>query len=1038
MLSVSAAFKAQEAADGNRPRLRANLFFGNYALLQTAASSGAFSADYPAAGAVNGDRTELNIGAAATADNGIGQASFKSSGVPDTDPADSVWWSVTFAQAKYINYLKIYQRAGHGLTEYWVDAYFDGAWYPIAHRVAGGSGYVGSTTMPAGYGDEPYGDTPYGSPWPPYLEGEWPLTLAEIDLGFEVYASALRIRAVSTEVASDYMELVAVEVYRKVDVSSRVLSCDIQKKRDFRFENTLAFTSEVKFSNSDKFFSSGYTPTDAERMAGFTNEDLRSGVKIKIDLGFDLGNQVEYADGYSGYLNTIVDDTPDRSCMVSCRDFTQFLINRKDFSPAKFNVLIEDAVEYVLNRYNISSYEMDVDATYRPLVVFFTNGEYGLDAIRKLARAATDGDFFFSESGRATFKNYSSQNEFSINSYQKWLAYDTATNINFDTPRGCIRRNFIYDNFGEEKFDSDKWETVQDDGEGKIEIADVGSAPAVEYALHVLNTSRKVANQAPETNTKKELVGLLPLNAATPINVWFDLWIANLSNSISNSSDGIIFQVGVNNGTVQSAVTAYSAIPVMNRAGYYLVFQQGQTGLSFEGDSTLRIIRVDAAGNRTVIGYLQNYGIPTSKTRFLMQKNGTSWNIYANGVNILSATEAGTEITGLQYLQVVDFARTEYQAAASAESISADLYFQNLMYGYSTGATATYISQVIDRGPNYTDAGYALAEVYETANGTADFYIRLSNDGITWGSWLAISPPADITGLGSYRYHQLKVEMGGSLFNDVELPIVSEMAITWTEANSKYPASANISLQGKMLDSRLNRTNTLAGDNIIYNKFTVYSTMPVLEGSDTDELFNFFDDSGYISSLKPKYITTDTDFEAIIEGGMDTLYMNGSNPAAILLTFKSGNSTAEFIYKSPVRPKIRINVSSATLLTGLKLQGKKWQRDQKFTYQYTDTDSQKIYEEREFTYSSDLIQSQTHAQQIATKVVALYKEQKVFFEDITIRPTFCLQLNDRPTIYDAHEGLNDDFYIVAIKHHYSVDDSGEADVYTVISPVKII
>jgi len=1037
MLSVSAAFKAEEAADGNRPRLRANLFFGNYALLQTAASSGAYSADFPAAGAVNGDRTEINIGAAANADNGIGQASFKSSGVPDTDPADSVWWSVTFSAAKYINSLKIYQRAGHGLTEYWVDAYFEGAWVPIAHRVAGGSGYVGSTTMPAGYGDEPYGDTPYGSPWPPYLEGEWPLTLAEIDLGFDIFAGGIRIRAVITEVSNDYMELVAVEAYRKVDVSERVLSCDIQKKRDFRFENTLAFTADVTFSNTDKFFSSGYTPTDDEREAGFTNEDFRSGVKIDVDFGFDLGNQVEYADGYTGYINTIVDDTQARTCDVTCRDYTQFLISRKDFSPAKFNVLIEDAVEYVLNRYNVSSYEMDVDSTYRPMVVFFTNGQYGLDAIRYLAKAATDGDFFFSESGRATFKNYASQNEFSINSYEKWLNYDTATNVTLDTPQGCIRRNFIYDNFGEEKFDSDKWQIVQEEGEGKIEIVDIGVAPATEYAMHVYNSSRKVANQAPETNTKKEMVGLLPLNAATPINVWFDLWIANLSNGISNSSDGIFFQVGVNNGTVQN-VSAYLTVPVMNRAGYYLIFQQGKTGLSQEGDSTLRIIRVDAAGNKTVIGYLQNYGIPTSKTRFLMQKNGTSWNIYANGVNILSATETGTEITGLQYLQVVDFARTEYQAAASAESVSADLYFQNLMYGYSTGATATYITQIIDRGPNYTDAGSVLAEVYATANGTADFYVRLSSDGTTWGSWLAISPPADLSGFGSYRYVQIKIEMGGSLFYDVELPIISEVAVTWAEANSKYPASANISLRGKMLDSRLNRTNTLAGDNIIYNKFTVYSTMPVLEGSDTDELFNFFDDSGYISSIKPKYITADTDFEAIIADGMDTLYMDGSNPAAIFMTFKSGDSTAEFIYKSPVRPKIRINVTSATLLTSLKLLGKKWQRDQKFTYQYTDTDSQKLYEEREFTYSSDFIQSQTHAQQIATKVVALYKEQKVFFEDITIRPTFSLQLNDRPTIYDAHEGLNEDFYIVAIKHHYSVDDSGEADVHTVISPVKII
>lgn len=1038
MLPVSAAFTAQEASDANKPRLQAFLFFGNYALLQTAASSGAISTDYPAAGAVNGDRTEINVGPASGADNGIGLASFKSAGIPDTAPADSIWWSVTFPTAKFINYLKIYQRAGHGLTEYWVDVYSDGAWRPAAHRVAGGSGYVGATSYPTGYGDAPYGDEPYGSPWPPYLEGAWPLTLAEIDLGFDVLSSGVRIRAVTTEVALDYMELVAVEVYRKVDVSNRVLSCDIQKKRDFRFENSLAFNSDIIFSNTDKFFSSGYVPTDAERIVGFTNEDVRSGAMIKVKLGYDLGNLVEYTDGYTGFLNTINDDTPDRTCNVTCRDYTQFLINRKDYSPAKFNVLLEDCVEYVLNRYNVSNYEMDVDSTYRPLCVFFTNGEYGLDVLRGLARAATDGDFFFSESGRATFKNYASQNEFSINSYNKWLAYDTATNINLDTPRGCIRRNFIYDNFGEAEFNTEKWITAQDVGEYKFEMTDIGVAPVTEYALHLLNTSRKVANQAPETNTKKELNAKLPLANNTPINIWFDLWLGNLSNGISNSADGIFFQVGVNNGVVQGAVSAYSAAPVINRAGYYLVFQQGQAGLTQEGDSTLRIIRVAANGTRTVIGYLQNHGIPTSKTRYLMQKNGTAWEIYANGVSILSATETGTEITGLQYLQIVDFARTEYQAAASAESISADLYFQNLMYGYSTGATATYISQIIDSGPNYTDAGEVLAELYETADGTADFYVRLSSNGITFGAWQAISPPADLTAFGAYRYKQIKVEMGGSLFDDVELPIISEIAVTWNESNAKYPTSANISLRGKMLNSKLSRTNTLAGDNVIYNKFTVYSTMPVLSGEDADELFNFFDDSGYISTIKPKYITVDTNFEALISGGMDSLYMAGSNPASIFLTFKSGSCTASFLYKSPVRPQITLDVVSPTLLTGLKLLGKKWDRNQKFTYQYTDTASQKVYDVREFTFSSDYIQSQTHAQQIATKAVNLYKEERVFFEDITIRPTFSLQLNDRPTLYDAHEGLNDDFYVVAIKHHYSVDSSGEADVYTMITPVKII
>ena len=1035
MISTSAGFKAAQAAAVNKPKIKGSLFFGNYALQQTVDSSTPFSADYPAAGAVDGDRTEINIGPYTAADNGIGKSSFKSAGIPDN--GDNVYLTVMFAAAKYINYLKLYQRAGHGLTEYWVEAMYDGNWVAIAHRVAGGSGYVGSPTMPAGYGDEPYGDTSYGSPWPPYLEGEWSLGLAEIDLGFDVYCTGIRIRPIHTEVALDPAEIVELEIFRKVDITSRMISCDIAKKRDFRFDNSLSYTAELTCDNSDKFFSSGYVPSDAERMAGFTNEDLRSGIPIKIEAGFEVNGADEFIDQFTGYLNDLGGDTTARQYQFSARDYTQFLINRKDYSRALYNTLLEDCVRYILNRYNVSNYEMTVANTYRRLVVFFSNGETGLDVIRNLAKATTDGDFYISEDGMAVFKNYATKNEFSINSFDKWAAYDTATNVSLVTPKGCIRRNFVYDHFNQDSIDPALWQIAQDEGENGVETVDIGTPPASEFAFHVLANSRKAANVAPETVTKKELNALLPFTTDDPVNVWFDLWVANLANGIGTSQDGIYFELGLNTGVVQSAVTAFGAAPVMNREGYYLIFQQGQAGLSFEGDSTMRLIRVDAAGNRTVIGYLQNYGIPTSKTAFLLQKNGSTWKVYANGVAILTATETGTQITALKYAQIATFAFTSYAAAASAESISADLYFQNLFYGYTTASTATYISQIIDRGLNFSDAGAVSSELYETANGTADFYARISDDGLTWGSWIAISPPADLSGIGSKRYVQIKVEMGGSLFTDVELPLISEIAVSWTESNAKYSAVADFDLQGQMLASNLKRTNTLAGDNILYNYFKVSSTMPTLVGNTTDVIYKFFDFSGFISAVKPKYISADTDLEATIQDGMDTAVMAGANPAALVAQYKSGSLSTAFIFPSPTKPKIRLTVVSPAVITALYIQGQKWDRSEKFVYEYSDAASQKIYDKREFTYSSEYIQSQTHSQQIAQKAIALFKEQKTFYEELPVRPLFSAQINDRVALYDAHEGVDDDFYIVAINHHFSVSDK-EADVSTTITPVKIV
>ena len=1035
MISTSAGFKAAQAAAVNKPKIKGSLFFGNYALQQTASSSTPFSADYPAAGAVDGDRTEINIGAATAADNGIGKSSFKSLGIPDN--GDTVYLTVMFAAAKYINYLKLYQRAGHGLTEYWVDAMFEGSWQPIAHRVAGGSGYVGPTTMPAGYGDEPYGDTPYGSPWPPYLEGEWSLGLAEIDLGFDVLCTGIRIRPIATEVALDYAEIVELEVFRKVDITSRMISCDIAKKRDFRFDNSLSYTAEVTCDNSDKFFSAGYVPTDAERMAGFTNEDFRSGIPIKIEAGFEVAGAVELIDQFTGYLNDIGGDTNARQYQFSARDYTQFLINRKDYSRAKYNVLLEDCVRYILNRYNVSDYEMSVASTYRRLVVFFSNGEYGLDIIRNLAKATTDGDFYIAEDGTATFKNYATQNEFSINSYDKWAAGTTITNVAIDNPKGVLRRNHIYDNFNSDALDATLWETVQSAGENQSEMLDIGTPPASEYLYHLLAVSRKLANNAPQTTTKKEINGIMPLSSNDPVNVWFDLWINNLANSINRSEDGIYVEIGLNTGVVQSAVTAYGAAPVMNREGYYLIFQQGQAGLSFEGDSTMRIIRVAANGTRTVIGYLQNYGIPTNKTRFLLQKNGSTWKVYANSVNILTATETGTQITGLKYFQFVNWAMTDYTLVGDASSISADIYFQNLMYGYTVESTGTYISQVIDRGPNFANAGNATSEFYETGSGTADFYIRVSDDGITWGEWIAIAPPADLSTIASKRYNQIKVEMGGSLFTDVELPVISEIALSWAENNSRYSPVADFDLRGQMLSSNLKRTNTLAGDNIIYNSFKVSSKMPALVGNDTDILYQFFDFSGFISSIKPKYISVDTDMAATINDGMDTAAMAGANPASLVAIYKSGSLSTSFIYPSPTKPKIRITVTAPAVITALYIQGKKWDRSEKFVYEYSDITSQQDYDVREFTYTSEYIQSYTHSQQIAQKAIALFKEQKTFYEELPVRPLFSAQINDRVALYDAHEGIDDDFYIVAINHHFSVADK-EADVTTTITPVKIV
>ena len=78
---VSASFSAAQNSTTREPRSKMLLIFRDQAESaegSVATSDGDFSADFPPAGAINGDKTHINYGPAATADNGIGKSGWKS------------------------------------------------------------------------------------------------------------------------------------------------------------------------------------------------------------------------------------------------------------------------------------------------------------------------------------------------------------------------------------------------------------------------------------------------------------------------------------------------------------------------------------------------------------------------------------------------------------------------------------------------------------------------------------------------------------------------------------------------------------------------------------------------------------------------------------------------------------------------------------------------------------------------------------------------------------------------------------------------
>ena len=110
-LPVSQTFINTSGSDVNQPVAQVHLVLGNYcstpAYGTTVTSNGDDgSGNYPASGAIDGDRTEINIGPAAGADNNIGKSSWKSSHVPTSINPSML--TITFSKPTTITRLKVY------------------------------------------------------------------------------------------------------------------------------------------------------------------------------------------------------------------------------------------------------------------------------------------------------------------------------------------------------------------------------------------------------------------------------------------------------------------------------------------------------------------------------------------------------------------------------------------------------------------------------------------------------------------------------------------------------------------------------------------------------------------------------------------------------------------------------------------------------------------------------------------------------------------------------------------------------------------
>lgn len=440
MIPVSNEFTIAQQADVAQYVQLTNLILGNYAASgagSTASSNGDdASGNYPAAGSIDGDRTEINIGAPANADNGVGLSSWKAASNPSGGSPNIL--TIQFGQSRTFNRLKLYNLAANPLTSYIVEYSVDGStgWTAFAGTPDQYTPPIGSYY---GWGSPGgWGGGPWGGAMPFSITGG----LDQYETPSNITAKAFRVRVFATNTGGP-AQIVELEIYRKVDISSRLIGLKVDRKKDFKLAQPISTQLNLTLDNKDQFFSLFYAPI-ASQAAAYVNaewEDL--GINVEVNEGFITYAGPQLIRTFTGSVDTINNNVKPGQAQVVARDFMKHLINQYDSCNLKTSIDITACIQYLLNRNNVSNYEMNLFTTTIVLAYFFAYQTQILTTIQSLVQAAGDALFYFDEAGYATFQYYLSnapQNN-TINTQGGWQS-GTLQNLDATTTPGVIVSSF--------------------------------------------------------------------------------------------------------------------------------------------------------------------------------------------------------------------------------------------------------------------------------------------------------------------------------------------------------------------------------------------------------------------------------------------------------------------------------------------------------------------------------------------------------------------------------------------------------------------
>lgn len=979
MLAVSDDFSSAEVADVNRPVSQIRLVFGNYATGVFGASASASGSDgsgnYPAAGAINGDRTELNVGAASAADNDIGLSSWRSAVAPSVTPQTL---TIDMGQSRTINRIKLYHLSSHALSSYKLESSPDNAAYTLIAKTTTQSGTIATTQ--------------------------------EVDtIDFtDVACRYVRLTIADTVVAADKANVVELEIYRLLDITDRTMSVKTSRARDYQLSNSMAATANITCSNADKFFSPSYTPTSAEIADDFLNSELKPGLGVIITFGFDFTGSQEYAQNFVGTIDRLTIKPGARTASIDCRDAMKAAFNKVVSTKLKTSQDVGTLVQYMLNKVNISSWESDVDQTNITIDYFFTFDETVIETIHQLVEGSGDASFFFDENGIATFRSYLRSTAMNhTDSSEADFELGTRTDIDTTSDAG--------------KFTM-KWFKVDSFADGDFSSNPAWSDAALDSSGNPIATHISAATGVVVMDTSFATIGFLSSQfLITPFSAVTGTWECKYKTTgagVNKPTARLVFMSNAGSPSTSGVITNGYSVEVNPGAVGRLARHVGTTLTSLGTfscpiqDASFHTIRVTRTSAGLMTVYLDGVSVTSATdTTFtastLISLTGLNKSFLAESVSfddvywspVIEASEAVAD-QGVFVSQTID-----QTALVSTESI-----FQSTQIT-PTDTTITWYTATSADGVSW-DA-YVAVTPGGAIGSTPRRYIRYK--AVLDSTAFLVSPTVtDATvhwnvGSGSDKFpSSVSFVFDETLNMDLDQIYADTVAGGTAIVNSVSVKAEPLVLAGANADVQWQGTTGTPPVNI-----SVSNPLGITNGQTLT-------------------------YEIVVEGGMDTSRMSGASPAAAAITF-AGGGAATWVFSSihPTRPVLVLTITGTGTITNLQVQGKGFSSDDTFLQATaTDSDSIEQFGERENQLSNKYIVNTDIAQDIADRLIENLADAVTYTPQVKVRPTLSIQIGDRVTLKDTNLGIEEDSIVIGVDQFLLASQSA-GDAYTILKLLKI-